>query len=65
MGKNKEWLTKAEAAERLGVHPATLDRWRREGRITRYTTPGVQNARFRLSEIDALFIPDALTKEES
>lgn len=35
-----EWLSLAEAAQRLGVHPSTLRRWSDEGRISSVRTEG-------------------------
>jgi excisionase family DNA binding protein len=40
-----------KAAERLGIHPETLRRWDRAGRITAYRTPtGIR--RFKLADLD-------------
>ncbi|MBC6477747.1 MAG: helix-turn-helix domain-containing protein [Hormoscilla sp. GM7CHS1pb] len=37
-----EYYTPAQAANLLGVHPESLRRWEREGKITSYRTPGGQ-----------------------
>lgn len=36
----KKWLTLAQAADRLGIHPTTLRRWADNGSIPVYITPG-------------------------
>ncbi len=46
-------LTPREAAERLAVHPETLRRWAREGRISAVKLPGGA-VRFRPEDIAAL-----------
>jgi excisionase family DNA binding protein len=48
-----EWITRSEAAAILRVAPRTFDRWRQEGRITRYITPG-RHPRYRRSDVLAL-----------
>lgn len=48
-----EWLTVAEAAERLGVHPKTVTIWSREGRLVAYLTPG-GHRRFKPVDVDNL-----------
>jgi len=51
-----EWITRSEAAALLRVAPRTFDRWRLDGRITRYTTPG-SHPRYRRSDVLALLAP--------
>jgi len=57
-------LTLKEAAERLGVHPATLRRWADNGDVQVRLTPG-GHRRFPLSEIERLGRPadDAPVRE--
>jgi excisionase family DNA binding protein len=51
-----EWITRSEAASLLRVAPRTFDRWRQDGRITRYTTPG-SHPRYLRSDVLALITP--------
>jgi excisionase family DNA binding protein len=44
------WITLGQAANRLGVHPATLRRWADEGRIATVLTPG-GHRRFREEDL--------------
>ncbi len=46
-----EYYTSAQAANLLGVHPESLRRWEREGKIQSYRTPGEQR-RFLKREIE-------------
>ena len=48
---NGEYLTPGEAAKFLGVHPQSLRRWEKEGKITTFRTPGGQR-RFHKEEIE-------------
>lgn len=48
---NEKWLTTSEAAELLGVHPATVRRWADDGDLPSMTTPG-GHRRFALSDLD-------------
>ncbi len=45
-----EWLSLRQAAELLGVHPATVRNWADEGKITARRTPG-KHRRFRKSDL--------------
>lgn len=45
-------LTGTEAANYLGVHPVSVARWSREGKIAHYLTPGGRR-RYRISDLDA------------
>jgi excisionase family DNA binding protein len=45
-------LTTSDAAEYLQIHPKTLKRWVRAGRIPA-STPGGRFYRFRLEDLDA------------
>ena len=49
----EKWLTTSEAAELLGVHPATIRRWADDGDLPLMTTPG-GHRRFALSDLNAL-----------
>jgi len=49
----RRWATREQAAQHIGVHPNTIDRWRAEGRITGYRA-GERLVRFDLNEIDAM-----------
>jgi len=44
-------LRVAEAAQYLGVHPDTLRRWERAGKIRAYRTPGGER-RFDITDLD-------------
>lgn len=46
-----EWLTLAQAAELLGVHPGTLRRWSDKGNIPVHRTEG-KHRRYRRGEIE-------------
>lgn len=45
------WLTRRQAAERAQVDPKTIDRWVRDGRLTRHGKR--RGARFKIQELDA------------
>jgi len=51
------WMTKAQAAAHLGCSAATIDRYAREGKLTRHKLAGTQSVRFRRDELDALLEP--------
>jgi excisionase family DNA binding protein len=51
------WLTRQEAAERLRVSPHTVDRWTREGRLTKYKVADLQSVRFDADQVDELVQP--------
>jgi len=46
-----QFLRIGEAAKILGVHPGTLRRWEKEGRIKAYRIEGMGERRFELEEI--------------
>jgi len=52
-----EYLSTGEAAELLGVHPDTLRRWERAGRVKAVRTPTGQR-RFKRADIEALLHDD-------
>jgi excisionase family DNA binding protein len=49
----KHHLTPGEAAERLGVHVSTLNRWADAGHLETYRTPG-GHRRFRVSDVNRM-----------
>jgi predicted DNA-binding transcriptional regulator AlpA len=48
----KKWLTTAAAAEIIGVRPATLERWRCEGRGPSYYKITARVVRYDIDDID-------------
>jgi excisionase family DNA binding protein len=48
----RDWLSLAEASERLGIHPTTLRRWADAGSIPHLRTPG-GHRRFRSADLTA------------
>jgi excisionase family DNA binding protein len=52
--KNDKLLKISEAADILGVHPETLRRWDREGKIEPITINKRGDRRFKLSEINSI-----------
>jgi excisionase family DNA binding protein len=51
-----KWLTKAQAAELAGVKPRTIDRWIKDGRLTKYKAgPNSRRVFLNATEIKALF----------
>lgn len=58
MSNDNTYLTKVEAAKYLRVATSTVDRWVREGRITRYKIGGTQSVRFKRPELDALLVAE-------
>jgi excisionase family DNA binding protein len=46
-------ITVSEAAERIGVHPATMKRWEHAGLITARRTPG-GHRRFAPADVERL-----------
>lgn len=51
------WLTRKEAADRLRCDPKTIDRWSREGRLTKHKVGDLQSVRFRADQVDSLVQP--------
>lgn len=47
------YLTREQVAERFGVSPATIDRWRRSGRIPKAYRIGANTVRWKLEDIEA------------
>lgn len=49
----RRWASRDQAAEYVGVHVNTIDRWRSEGLIRAYQA-GPRLVRYDLAEIDAM-----------
>lgn len=58
MRHNRKWLRRHEAAEFLGVSVRTIDRWTKEGRITRFTTGPAKTIVYNLQELKTLDEPE-------
>jgi hypothetical protein len=59
MRRDPPWLNTQQCAERLGVHPITLIRWRKASppRGPRaYVAPDSRIVRYRTSEVDAYLL---------
>ncbi len=54
----EEWLSLGDAAELLGVHPATLRQWADQGEIPSQRTPG-GHRRFRRPDLEARMAGEA------
>lgn len=54
-----EFLTTQQAADRLGVNIQTFRAYVRRGEITPYTIRSSRLARFKASDVDAMFIRKA------
>ena len=50
-----QWLTRAEAAARIGVNPRTIDRRIAEGMLQAYRTGPL--IRVKAADVDALMVP--------
>lgn len=57
MSHPQQWYTRAEAAHYLRVHPATLDRYVRNGLLRRHKLRGVPHARYSASDLTAMCEP--------
>jgi len=55
VAEGAEWLSLAQAAARLGIHPTTLRRWANQGQIPVSLTPG-GHRRFRRGDLETLAI---------
>ncbi len=53
MVNNTQWLTVNQIAERLQVHPETVRRWLREGRLVGRNFGGKSGYRVRETDLDA------------
>lgn len=48
------WLTRKEAAAYMTCSVPTIDRWIREGRLTKHTVQDTQSVRLDRDELDSL-----------
>jgi excisionase family DNA binding protein len=55
----KPYVTPAEAAMRLGVHPTTVIRWADQGLLAVYRTPG-GHRRFLATDLERLATPEVV-----
>jgi excisionase family DNA binding protein len=55
VGTAGNWLSVGQAAAIAGVHPDTLKRWEKAGRISSARTP-TGHRRFRLEDVQALLV---------
>jgi excisionase family DNA binding protein len=60
-----EYLTVAEAAEYLGVSPATLRNWDRSGKLKASRHPLNDYRLYRREDLDRLLVGISLTKKKS
>jgi len=51
------WMTRRETAVHLRVDPKTVDRYVREGKLTKYSLAGGPVVRFRRDEVEGLVSP--------
>lgn len=51
----QQWLSRAQAAERLGVSTQTIDNWVRLGKLDRYKLAGRRLTRFKAEDVEALY----------
>lgn len=51
------WLTRQEAADLLKVNPRTVDRYARQGKLTKHKARGTQFVVFPAAEVEALATP--------
>ncbi|OMC07084.1 helix-turn-helix domain-containing protein [Mycolicibacterium fortuitum] len=54
--RRPRWVTRAEAAQHLGVHPNTIARWAGEGRIHEHRF-GPRLVRYDLGDLDGMSAP--------
>jgi excisionase family DNA binding protein len=52
------WMTRATAAGYMDVSTTTIDRWARDGKLTRFKVSGLRSIRFKREELDALLAPE-------
>lgn len=57
-GMTQTYFTRDEAAEYMRVSVFTIDRWARDGRITRRKVEGIRSVRFTREDLDALVSPE-------
>lgn len=53
---NVQLLTAQQVAERLSVHPESVRRWTREGRLVAIALPSGRK-RYRVEDVDAMVRP--------
>lgn len=58
------WVTRNDAAAYLQVDPKTVDRYVREGKLTKYTLAGGRAVRFDQSDLDAMLHPEIKVSDE-
>ncbi|HEV2109066.1 MAG TPA: helix-turn-helix domain-containing protein [Thermomicrobiales bacterium] len=56
--ERKQWLTVAQIAERLQVHPETVRRWLRDGQLAGRNFGGKSGYRVRESDLEAFLSED-------
>jgi len=61
----EEWLTLREAASYLKLHPKTLYRYVRAGKLRQFRPGGTGRPRFRREDLDALLAPNGEQNEEA
>ncbi|MFE2832264.1 helix-turn-helix transcriptional regulator [Streptomyces mirabilis] len=49
----KGWLWSQDAADYIGVHVVTLNRWRRDGVAPKSTRQGQRRYAYKISDLDA------------
>lgn len=59
------WKTRTESAEYARVSVGTIDRWAREGDLTRHYPRGTRSVRFHRDELDRLMVPARTTTEKA
>jgi len=52
MPRDDPRLDPREVAERLGVHPYSVKRWRRKGQGPKFEKLGERTVRYKLSEVE-------------
>lgn len=57
LDQGSPWKTRQEAAEYARVTVGSIDRWARNGDLTRYYPRGTRSVRFHRDELDSLMIP--------
>lgn len=58
------WMTRADVARHLRVHPSTVDRMVTDGRLTRYKLTGGETARYKRDEVDGLLVAEPAGEHE-
>jgi len=63
MTNEKEWITRKETADLMGVHPRTVDYQAAKGRIKQYRD-GLGRLRYNRAEIEKLLTPVAVVSSD-